>query len=138
RTPLTGHGPDFMLAAGDGAAEHHSGFSAWTVTIMDALGPLGVGLMVFLDSVFPPIPSELVLPLAGFTSSHGQMSIAAAIVLDTGGSLVGAVVLWALGKWIGIERIARIAAEMPLVDDDDAPATPPWCGRRGYKAVRVG
>src|SRR5699024_9959466 len=42
-TPLTGPGSDFMLAAGDGAAEHLSGFSAWTVTIMEALGPIGVG-----------------------------------------------------------------------------------------------
>jgi membrane protein DedA with SNARE-associated domain len=137
-TPLTGPGPDFMLAAGDGAAEHLSGFSAWTVTIMDALGPIGVGFMVFLDSVFPPIPSELVLPLAGFTSSQGQMSIAAAIVLATVGSLVGAVVLWALGKWIGIERIARIAVKMPLVDVDDVHTTVAWFDRHGEKAVFFG
>src|SRR5699024_11910932 len=76
--------------------------------------------------------------LAGFTSSQGQMSIAAAIVLATVGSLVGAVVLWALGKWIGLEAIARIAVKMPLVDVDDVHTTVARFDRHGDKAVFFG
>src|SRR5699024_3772667 len=134
-TPLTGPGSDFMLAAGDGAAEHLSGFSAWTVTIMEALGPIGVGFMVYLDTIFPPIPSEIVLPLVGFTSSQGQMSIALAIVFATVGSLVGALLLCAVGKWIGLGANARIAVKMPLVDVDYAPTTVAWFDRHGDMAV---
>ncbi|NNV08805.1 DedA family protein, partial [Geobacillus sp. MMMUD3] len=73
-----------------GAAENLSGFSAWTVRIMETLGPIGVGFLVFLDNIFPPIPSELVLPLAGFTASRGQLSLVLAIVFATIGSVVGA------------------------------------------------
>ncbi|WP_407647358.1 DedA family protein [Brevibacterium atlanticum] len=134
----TGSAPDFVLTSEGGAAENLSGFSAWTVTIMEALGPLGVGFMVFLDNIFPPIPSELVLPLAGFTSSQGQMNIVLAIVCATLGSLIGAIILWALGKWIGIERIARIAVKMPLVDVDDVHKTVDWFDRHGDKAVFFG
>ncbi|UVI37910.1 DedA family protein [Brevibacterium spongiae] len=105
---------------------------------METLGPLGVGFLVFLDNIFPPIPSELVLPLAGFTSSQGQLNIVAAIICATLGSLIGAIVLWALGKWIGIERIARIAVKMPLVDVDDVHKTVDWFDRHGDKAVFFG
>lgn len=136
--PATGSAADTMLTAGGGAAENLSGFSAWTVTIMETLGPIGVGFMVFLDNIFPPIPSELVLPLAGFTSSQGQMNIVLAIVCATLGSLIGAVLLWALGRWIGIERIARIAVKMPLVDVDDVHKTVDWFDRHGDKAVFFG
>ena len=127
-----------VLASGGSAADNLSGFPAWTVTIMETLGPTGVGFMVFLDNIFPPIPSELVLPLAGFTSSQGQMNIVAAIVFATIGSVVGAVLLWALGKWIGIERIARIAVKMPLVDVDDVHKTVDWFDKHGDKAVFFG
>ncbi|WP_346659571.1 DedA family protein [Brevibacterium permense] len=130
--------PADVLVAGGSAADNLSGFSAWTVTIMETLGPAGVGFMVFLDNIFPPIPSELVLPLAGFTSSQGQMNIVAAIVFATIGSVVGAVLLWALGKWIGIERIARIAVKMPLVDVDDVHKTVDWFDKHGDKAVFFG
>ncbi|WP_246475825.1 DedA family protein [Brevibacterium renqingii] len=134
----TGSAAEFSLAASGGAAENLSGFSAWTVTVMETLGPIGVGFMVFLDNIFPPIPSELVLPLAGFTSSQGQMNIVWAIVFATVGSLVGAVLLWALGRWIGIERIARIAVKMPLVDVDDVHRTVDWFDKHGDKAVFFG
>lgn len=127
-----------LIASGGGGAQTLSGFSGWTVTIMEMLGPIGVGIMVFLDNIFPPIPSELVLPLAGFTSSQGQMNIVEAIVFATIGSVVGAVVLWALGKWIGLERIAAIVLKMPLVDVDDVHTTVAWFDRHGDKAVVIG
>lgn len=134
----TGPTADLLLSSGSSAADNLSGFSAWTVTIMETLGPLGVGFMVFLDNIFPPIPSELVLPLAGFTSSRGEMNIVLAIICATLGSLIGAILLWALGKWIGLERIARIAVKMPLVDVDDVHKTVAWFDKHGDKAVFFG
>lgn len=125
-------------AAQSGAVENLSGFSAWTVRIMEGLGPLGVGFLVLLDNVFPPIPSEVVLPLAGFTASRGQLSLLLAIVFATLGSVLGAIVLYGLGKWIGLERIARIAVKMPLVDVADVHRTVDWFDRHGDKAVFFG
>lgn len=127
-----------MLSAGPSAADNLSGFSGWAVTLMETLGPIGVGFLVFLDNIFPPIPSELVLPLAGFTASQGSMSIVLAIIFATIGSVVGAVILWALGRWIGLERIARIAVKMPLVDVDDVHKTVGWFDKHGDKAVFFG
>lgn len=129
---------DLLLSAGSSAAENLSGFSGWAVRLMEALGPLGVGFLVFLDNIFPPIPSELVLPLAGFTASQGSMNIVLAIIFATVGSVVGAVILRALGKWIGLERISRIAVKMPLVDVDDVHKTVGWFDKHGDKAVFFG
>ncbi len=127
-----------MDTVASGAAENLSGFSAWTVRIMETLGPIGVGFLVFLDNIFPPIPSELVLPLAGFTASRGQLSLVLAIVFATIGSVVGAVLLYAIGRWIGLDRIVRVAVKMPLVDVADVHKTVSWFDRHGDKAVFFG
>ncbi|RAE62504.1 DedA family protein, partial [Burkholderia multivorans] len=102
------------------------------------LGSIGVGFLVFLDNIFPPIPSELVLPLAGFTASRGQLSLVLAIVFATIGSVVGAVLLSAIGRWIGLDRIVRVAVKMPLVDVADVHKTVSWFDRHGDKAVFFG
>lgn len=137
-TVLAALPPAGVGIVGSSAAEDLSGFSAWAVRLMEALGPVGVGFLVFLDNIFPPVPSELVLPLAGFTASRGEMSLVIAIVFATIGSLVGAVLLWALGRWIGLDRISRIALKMPLVDVDDIHKTVAWFDRHGAKAVFFG
>ncbi len=130
--------PSAAMVVGSSAAEDLSGFSAWAVGLMETLGAVGVGFLVFLDNIFPPIPSELVLPLAGFTASRGEMSLVLAIVFATIGSLTGALLLWALGRWVGLERISRIALRMPLVDVDDIHRTVAWFDRHGDKAVFFG
>ena len=66
------------------------------------------------------------------------MNIVLAIIFATVGSVVGAVILWALGKWIGLERISRIAVKMPLVDVDDVHKTVGWFDKHGDKAVFFG
>ena len=136
--PLTASTSALVTVSASGAAENLSGFSAWTVAIMETLGPLGVGFLVFLDNIFPPIPSELVLPLAGFTASRGQLSLVLAIVFATIGSVVGALVLYAVGRWIGLDRIVRIAVKMPFVDVADVHKTIAWFDRHGDKAVFFG
>lgn len=136
--PFTASTSALVTVSASGAAENLSGFSAWTVAIMETLGPLGVGFLVFLDNIFPPIPSELVLPLAGFTASRGQLSLVLAIVFATIGSVVGALVLYAVGRWIGLDRIVRIAVKMPLVDVADVHKTIAWFDRHGDKAVFFG
>jgi membrane protein DedA with SNARE-associated domain len=122
-----------LLAAGE-----PGGIAGWAIRIMEALGAPGAGVAVALENLFPPIPSEVILPLAGFTASQGDMSLVAAIAWTTLGSVVGAVVLYLVGALIGRDRTRAIAARLPLVKVSDFDRTEAWFARHGRKAVFFG
>ncbi|MQA79611.1 MAG: DedA family protein [Streptosporangiales bacterium] len=105
---------------------------------METLGAPGAALAVALENLFPPIPSEIILPLAGFTASRGDMSLVAAIVWTTVGSLVGAVILYYVGALVGRRRVIAIAARLPLVKVSDIERTEAWFTRHGVKTVFFG
>jgi membrane protein DedA with SNARE-associated domain len=115
-----------------------SGIVGWVVSIMEALGAPGAGLAVALENLFPPIPSELILPLAGFTASRGGMSLVGAIVWTTLGSVAGALALYAVGALLGRDRTRAIAARLPLVRISDVDRSEAWFARHGVKAVFFG
>lgn len=110
----------------------------WTVTLMDALGAVGVGLSTLLETIFPPIPSELVLPMAGFASTQGEINAWAAIVGATIGSLMGAWLLYFLGAVIGADRLRAIADWMWLTDAEDVDKALHWFSRFGEASVLIG
>src|SRR5215211_8917604 len=110
-----------------GADADPGGISGWAIRIMEALGNL-----------FPPIPSEVILPLAGYTASQGDMSLLAAIAWTTLGSVTGAVVLYLIGALIGRERTRAIAARVPLIKVSDIDRTEAWFARHGRKTVFLG
>lgn len=110
----------------------------WVISIMEAIGAPGVGLAVFLENVFPPIPSEVILPLAGFTSSQGSMNVVAAFIWATIGSLAGAYFLYYLGAAIGADRLRRIADKMWLVKVDDVNGALAWFDKYGKISILVG
>ncbi|WP_019157580.1 DedA family protein [Brevibacterium senegalense] len=137
----TAHLSRILVAVEDPAAQGTSfmdRFTEWVVTVMEMLGAPGVGLLVALENLFPPIPSELILPLAGFTASLGEMSLISAIAWATIGSVVGAIVLYWVGRAFGHERITGWAAKLPLVDPADVDRTVAWFSRHGKKAVFFG
>ena len=113
-------------------------FVEWAVALMEQLGGFGAGIAIFLENLFPPLPSELILPLAGFTASRGELSLASAITWTTIGSVGGATVLYEAGRLLGVERIRRIAGALPLVNVTDVDRTVAWFGRHGRKAVFFG
>ena len=78
-----------------------SGLSEWVTDVIRELGYVGVALLVALENLFPPIPSEIVLPFAGFVASDGDATLPGMIVAATIGSLVGAWVLYGIAAWIG-------------------------------------
>jgi membrane protein DedA with SNARE-associated domain len=89
----------------------HSGRVAdWVFSIVDRLGAVGVGLLILLENLIPPIPSEVILPLAGYRARVGAMHILAVWPAATAGAVVGALVLYALGAWLGYDRLHRLAA----------------------------
>ncbi|MBW0102203.1 DedA family protein [Pseudonocardia sp. KRD-291] len=77
--------------------------------IVDRLGAAGIGLLIFLENVVPPVPSEVILPLGGFRAQVGVMNPVAVWGAATVGAVAGALVLYALGAWLGYERVHRLA-----------------------------
>jgi membrane protein DedA with SNARE-associated domain len=121
-----------------GAQAEPGGVTGWAIRIMETLGAPGAGVAVFLENLFPPIPSEVILPLAGFTASQGDMSLVAAIAWTTVGSVVGALVLYLVGALIGRQRTRAIAARLPLIKVSDIDRTEAWFQRHGRKTVFFG
>ncbi|MGD9714796.1 MAG: DedA family protein [Thermomicrobiales bacterium] len=105
---------------------------------MDRLGAPGAGLAIALENLFPPLPSEIILPLAGFSASRGTFSLIEALVWTTLGSVGGAMVLYAIGAALGIERTKAIARRLPLVHVTDIEKTDAWFQHHGSKAVFFG
>jgi membrane protein DedA with SNARE-associated domain len=122
-----------------GQAEPPDGGVVGLVTdLVERLGGPGAGLAVALENLFPPIPSEVILPLAGFAASQGKMNLFAAIGWTTLGSVVGAVLLYCVGVAFGRDRIRAVAVRLPLVKLDDVDRTEAWFARHGAKAVFFG
>lgn len=105
---------------------------------MDRLGLFGAALAVSLDNFFPPIPSEIILPLAGFAASQGTFSLAGALIATTIGSVFGAMVLFGLGRVFGRDRAVRVFERTPLLKVSDLERTEAWFARHGAKAVFFG
>ncbi|MEW2403756.1 DedA family protein [Streptomyces sp. NPDC046862] len=110
----------------------------WINSLMDTLGAPGAGLAIALENLFPPLPSEVILPLAGFASSTGQMNLLAALLWTTAGSVAGALALYGVGALLGRERTVAIAARLPLVKVADIEKTEAWFLKHGTKAVFFG
>lgn len=114
------------------------GVADWAVNVMETIGAPGAGLAIALENLFPPLPSEVILPLAGFTASQGNFSIIEALIWTTLGSVVGAWALYGLGAWLGRNRMRALVSKVPLVDLEDVDKVEAWFNRHGYKAVFFG
>ena len=110
----------------------------WVVAVMRTIGAPGVGVATALETVFPPVPSEVVLPLAGYTASRGHYGVVSAVVWATVGSLVGALALYCVGAAWGAERVRRTAERIPFVHARDVDRAIDWFGRHGRSAVFLG
>lgn len=115
-----------------------SGLTGWVASVIDSLGAFGVAVLVALESIIPPIPSEIVLAMAGYLSSQGRFNVVLIVLAATAGSLVGALVLYWLGAALGEERLKRWLDHIPLVDRDDLEQADRWFERHGRWAVLIG
>ncbi|WP_084959706.1 DedA family protein [Thermoactinospora rubra] len=110
----------------------------WATGLMDTLGAPGAGIAVALENLFPPLPSEVILPLAGFTAGRGRMDLLDALVWTTLGSVVGALALYWIGALLGRERLYAIAERVPLLKVSDIERTEAFFARHGGKTVFFG
>lgn len=115
-----------------------TGIVGFAARAIDALGEWGVGLFTLAETVFPPIPSEVILPLAGFSTQQGDMNLVLVIVTSTLGAYVGALVLYWLGAALGLERSIRWLSKLPLVDRGDFEKAAEWFSRHGRSAIFFG
>ncbi|MBH2001060.1 MAG: DedA family protein [Moraxellaceae bacterium] len=76
------------------------GLEDWVLSIMEKLGYLGIAFLMFLDNVFPPIPSEIIMPSAGYTAAKGELSLIGVIIAGSIGSLLAAALLYWIGRKI--------------------------------------
>ncbi|TWU18386.1 DedA family protein [Allorhodopirellula heiligendammensis] len=79
----------------------------WITSFLEQFGSIGVGALMLIENVFPPIPSEVVMPWAGYSVSRGDASFTLVVVAGSAGSLVGAMFWYYLAKWVGKERLSR-------------------------------
>ena len=97
-----------------------TGVAGWAVDLMERLGGPGAGLAIAVENLFPPIPSEVILPFAGYLSHTGAMSLPALILWSTVGAWVGALVLYVLGRCVGLDRTVDAAVWTRIVSRRDA------------------
>lgn len=108
------------------------------VGLMDIIGAPGAGLAIALENLFPPLPSEVILPMAGLAASRGSFTLVEALLWTTAGSIVGAFALYGIGAWLGLGRLRALVARMPLLSVDDVDRTVAWFAKHGGKAVFFG
>ncbi len=80
---------------------------SWITSIMEDFGYIGVFLLIMLENIFPPIPSEVILTFGGYMTTQSDLTIVGVVIASTLGSVAGAVALYDIGKIVGIERIGR-------------------------------
>ncbi|MEU1493875.1 DedA family protein [Streptomyces sp. NPDC005775] len=118
--------------------EPAGGVAGWAADLVDAMGGPGAGLAIALENLFPPLPSEVILPLTGFAAGQGAISLASALFWTTLGSVAGAAALYWIGMLFGRERMHALWARLPLVRASDLERTEAWFARHGTKAVLLG
>ena len=81
----------------------------WILSVMQTAGYAGLFFLMLLENIFPPIPSEVVIPLAGFLAATGEMNAAIGMIVAAVGATLGATLWYYIGNWIGLERLRRFA-----------------------------
>lgn len=126
-----------LLAAAEPGSEL-TGLSGLVADVVARLGEIGVGILTFVETVFPPVPSEVVLPLAGYLAERGRLSAPLVLLAATLGSVLGALALYWLGARLGRDRSTRLIARLPLIDTEDVTRAADWFDRHGQGAVFFG
>ena len=106
--------------------------------LVESLGYWGVFVLMFLENVLPPIPSELIMPLAGYVAGQGKLNFGLVVLAGTVGSLLGALPLYGIGRWIGYQRLCRWTerhGHWLAVTTNDIGRARAWFDRHGRPAV---
>lgn len=116
------------------------GVAGWVVDVIDSIGAVDVGALIALENIFPPIPSEVILPFAGFSAARGSLNAVLAWVAATIGAVVGSYVLYGIGALVGYDRVHRLAGKrwFVLFGPADLARGERFFHRHGSKVVLLG
>lgn len=113
----------------------------WIAGLVEEGGYLGIAALMFAENLFPPIPSELIMPMAGFAAARGELDVVLAVAAGSAGSLAGAVFWYVIGRWLGAARLKRWAerhGRWLTLTPGDIDESCRWFNRHGGKAVFFG
>lgn len=113
----------------------------WAANVIDSIGLVGVAVLVALENIFPPIPSELILLLTGFNVSEGRFDVVSGIIAATIGSVVGAYFLYAVGRLLDDARMEKFLATVGKfvgLKQSDVHKGFVWFEKHGNKVVLFG
>lgn len=109
------------------------------VEIMNAYGYIGIFLLIMVENLFPPIPSEVILTFGGFMTQSSNMTILGVIIASTIGSVIGAVILYYIGKILNKERLIKIVeskyGKLLRIKAKDIEMADKWFDEKGNKTV---
>jgi membrane protein DedA with SNARE-associated domain len=110
----------------------------WVINIMESFGYVGILLLIAVENIFPPIPSEVILTLGGFMTTKSDMNIFLVYLFATVGSVAGAIVLYALGRFLTEERLGKLIDKFGKVlrlKREDLRRAESWFLRHGNRTV---
>lgn len=110
----------------------------WITETMDSMGYIAIVFLMFLENVFPPIPSELIMPLAGYLVSQGKLTFGGVVAAGTFGTVLGALPLYYAGKLLGLERLKMWADRYGrwfAVSAGDLDNTNQWFNKYGIRTI---
>lgn len=113
----------------------------WITEVMNAYGYIGILLLIALENIFPPIPSEVILTFGGFMTTTSNMSIIGVIVFSTIGSVVGAIALYGIGLLVDVKRLEKIVNKwggLLRLTSKDIHKANAWFNKFGVWAVFFG
>ena len=111
------------------------------VDFMSRTGYLGVFVLMFAENIFPPLPSELIMPFAGFAAARGDLNIVLVVLAGTAGSILGTLPWYFAGAWLGRERLRRLVEKRGrwlAISPEQLEKTSVWFDRHGRRAVFFG
>lgn len=111
---------------------------AWITDFMEQFGYFGIFLMLAFENIFPPIPSEVILPFGGFMTTTTNLTIPGVIIAATAGSLLGAVILYYIGRLLDVDRMERLVDRwggIIRVSKKDIRKADAWFDKYGYWTV---
>lgn len=114
---------------------------SWIVAVVERFGYAGVALLIALENLVPPIPSEVVLPMAGFAVSRGTLTFTGAVAAATAGSVGGALAIYGLGRRVGARRVGEWMdrhGRWLFLSGSDVDRAQDWFDRHGAWAVLLG
>lgn len=113
----------------------------WITEIMDGYGYAGIFLLIALENLFPPIPSEVILTFGGFMTTASDLTILGVIAVSTAGSVAGAICLYGIGRLLSASRLEAIVTRYGKIlrlKPEDIRKAERWFEKHGYWAVLFG